>query len=86
MTSFASACATGATVSIGYVTDSIPARPIGGRNLVKAVPCAHIALYYERAWDRKATVQNNILRCGYAGWAIGQVMSHNTLYPRATPC
>ncbi len=37
------------------------------------VPCAHIALFYQRAWEQHHCIGNNLLRHGYAQWSRGEI-------------
>lgn len=51
-----------------------------------AVPCAHIAAWYQIAWERHRCIGNNLLRHGYRRWSEGSVkiadIEHwNNLYP-----
>lgn len=38
-----------------------------------AIPCQHIADYYQRAWENHKCIANNLLRHGYNKWARGAV-------------
>lgn len=40
---------------------------------MRAVPCAHIADYYDQCQQQKPSIGNNMLRRGYREWANGQV-------------
>lgn len=51
------------------------------RKQVKPVPCAHIAAYYQAAWERHKCIGNNLLRHGYAQQARGEIeVPVNNLY------
>ena len=51
------------------------------RKQVKPVPCAHIAAYYQAAWERHKCIGNNLLRHGYAQQARGEIeVPANNLY------
>jgi hypothetical protein len=50
-----------------------------GRN--SAVPCAHIAAYYEKRWSEHKCLAFNFLRVGYLQWAEGRADGKiNNLY------
>lgn len=51
-------------------------------NTEQAVPCQHIADFYQRAWERHKCIAWNLLRVGYKQWANGRVIdrSVNNLY------
>jgi hypothetical protein len=50
--------------------------------MMPAVPCQHIADYYEWRWKRHKCIAWNLLRIGYRQWAAGLVMTRhlNNLY------
>ena len=49
----------------------------------KAIPCAHIAQYYQFMWLQQPCIAFNLLRRGYQQWADGSRLDHsNNLYPR----
>jgi hypothetical protein len=38
-----------------------------------AVPCQHIADYYQLSWENHKCIAYNLLRRGYAEWSKGSV-------------
>ncbi len=38
-----------------------------------AIPCAHIAAWYQIKWERNKCIAFNLLRQGYRKWAEGSV-------------
>ena len=48
---------------------------------VTAVPCAHIAAYYDWLWTQDHQLGTNLLRKGYEQWARGYIeFGFNNLY------
>lgn len=39
----------------------------------QAIPCQHIADYYQRTWEHHKCIAWNLLRRGYSEWAAGRV-------------
>lgn len=49
--------------------------------MAKAVPCQHIADYYQLKWEGHKCIAYNLLRHGYKAWAKGNVTNPaNNLY------
>jgi len=48
--------------------------------LVKPVPCAHIAAFYDLQWKMRPSIGTNFLRFGYLQWSEGRPVNGNNLY------
>lgn len=47
---------------------------------VPAVPCAHIAAYYDMKWQGHKCIAWQALRKGYYQWSAGRIEHLNNLY------
>lgn len=51
--------------------------------MTRAVPCTHIADYYQRKWEQQKCIAYNLLRHGYRQWAEGRATDPaNNLYEK----